>query len=629
MMRDDPWFPFLESVMSRSKKSPWSVGSAAGFGSILALLLLPALGTAQQSGNPNLWAGIEIGGTGVKLVILDSEANLMDAADRPGNITVNVKKGKDGNEFAADAIERTVEAVRQLRDLAKEKQVPDHQTFVVASSGVADLKAKNWDTLATEVSKLFNGKRLDAIDVGHETGYTFLAVVPKEDYGNAIYIDIGGSNTKFGYVTSDGSPYVGFVSFGSSSLLKGIPAEADVVKEVDRRLGRVTEELKKAKAKLADRPNVYLGGGASWVMAMLEGIWDANSPKPLRPGKPVEISADRADKTEKIVSLKKRVRDRQRDPYQPDKEPTPAQKKELENIKNFFASPSRLVAAAAMLEAVAEAFDFKNAGMKVNHLYFTPNSHLAWIYGYVKAKIQEKRNPEKPLTREEFRRELDEIKKELGDLRNNRPARNQDAQLKVISEAISTLSEHMKSLANRPPVPPPPAIDLKPLVEEIQKLRQELPKATTPPPQGSRLPPPAPSANRDAAAQHFARGVESYLGWRFEQALIHFDAASRADAQDPSHWYGLILTQHRLGLTEFAKVSAQRVATAYRNNPQMGASVAIAFERIQGSERTTADGYIQNALNDLILERRTPAHFSSAGMELPGDRSARSGITRR
>ncbi len=132
------------------KRSPWRNCPAAAFNAILAVVLAPLQGVAQQP--RDRWAGIEIGSSGAKLVVLDARPGPVGirfedvvAKDLPGNITANLVKNNGVTKFAPEAIERTVEAVRQLRDVARQHKVDDDHIYVVASSGVAGIGAQNMD----------------------------------------------------------------------------------------------------------------------------------------------------------------------------------------------------------------------------------------------------------------------------------------------------------------------------------------------------------------------------------------------------------------------------------------------------------------------------------------------------
>src|SRR5260370_9860325 len=182
--------------MCRSIKMPGPGSMAAALAVILALVLPSSEACAQQA---EKWVGIEIGGSDVKMVITQVKPGGPDPkgvyAAEP--LTTSIGDNMEGNEFCKDAIKRTVEAVREMRDLAKKENhnVPDDHIFVVASGGVAKFKeSKTYRELSDEVSKLFLKGRhgLEDITTAEEVGYTFLGVCPAAAPKATRYIDVGG-----------------------------------------------------------------------------------------------------------------------------------------------------------------------------------------------------------------------------------------------------------------------------------------------------------------------------------------------------------------------------------------------------------------------------------------------------
>jgi uncharacterized protein (TIGR03000 family) len=460
--------------MRRNQKSSRPNRAAAALLALLAVVVLPLPAVAQQP--RDLWAGIEVGSIGVKVYILEirkgpdnrRELHEVAAKDFPGNITANEVKEAGVTKFDPDAIQRTAEAVRQAHAFAHEgdHKVPDDHIYVVASSGVVQRKAANMDQLKAEIAKRFEGgKTLDLITVADEVKYTFLGVVPEQDRNDTLYIDIGGGNTKFGYVAQEGGRWTkttyGSIPFGSQTLLteaavKPDAARADLltaVKEAGDK--KVKPALEKEKQKVQARPKVLLGGGASWSMAVLEEVWKGEPGPVLGPGRPVAVDPD------KIAAFTARVRDEQQDLYElKTKEPGPEQKAELQNVRKIF-PPPRLVAAAAVLAVVADVFELKKDNKAVG-VSFAPNSHLAWIRGYVENKLPGGTGgtvPPREPAGQEIQKAVDEIKnaaheavaREIkaatAELTNEARKAVQEAAAREMKNVADGLAKELKSVA--------------------------------------------------------------------------------------------------------------------------------------------------------------------------------------
>jgi uncharacterized protein (TIGR03000 family) len=421
----------VETAMCWRKRTSRPNQAAAALGALLALVVaaFPALAQQQR----DLCAGIEIGTTGVKAVVLEvkkdkdghAEFHQVAARDFPGNLTAGeVKEPGGGTKFDRGAIERTVEAVQQARDFAVEQKVPTPRIYVAAGSGVVRRNAGNMDTLKVEIYKLFprEGKELDEIDTEKEVKYAFLGAVPEKDRKGVLYVDVGDSHTTFGYVTREDGRWkrtlFGVVPFGASTLLEAAAVKpdarrADLIKAVaEVRQKKVQPALVEEKNltgwKPKSRPNVYLGGAVPWSMAVLEEVWKGEPDSVPDPGKSKPVHFDPG----KIASFAARVGDEQKDPYLL-KEPTKEQKVELQKVKDVF-PPPRLVAAAELLTAVSEAFELKKKKNKGATPYFVPDSHLARIRGYVEEKYRDDLGRQSPIGEtfaEETKKAREEIKK--------------------------------------------------------------------------------------------------------------------------------------------------------------------------------------------------------------------------
>src|SRR5262249_38184689 len=119
----------------------------------------------------------------------------------------------DGGNYTDKGIEQTLKAIKAAFKAARDKhKVAAANIHVVGSSGVPD--AKNRPALVAAVKKAID-KDLRFIDDKTEVELSILGIVPREHRKDALLLDIGGGNTKGGFLT-DGKPMVYFaIPYGS------------------------------------------------------------------------------------------------------------------------------------------------------------------------------------------------------------------------------------------------------------------------------------------------------------------------------------------------------------------------------------------------------------------------------
>jgi tetratricopeptide (TPR) repeat protein len=568
-------------------------------GTLLALAVTSAPAAAQE---PAEWAGIEIGGGGVKVVLFQvgpgRTLTPVAAKTQTSNIAASVKPGED--DFDPEQVKGTVEAVRHLREEFANK-VPDERVRIVASSGVARYKAgtkRLGEALAGALSK--NIKPMEVIDTEKEVRWSFKGVFLKEeDRKDAIYVDIGGSNTKFGYVDGDKIPAVyGVIDMGSNSLPGRLGLDEklsldNLIEELNKEVKRnkIKEELKKQVdiVKRTGLPRkVYLGGGGAFGMAVIEGVWRGQPGTAYRPGTPIPLDPKKIAHFTQLMLI-----DKEGDPYGPsDKDPDGVFQKELKEAKKNYPR-SKLVTAAALLQAVSAEFSLGDK--KKDELYFVPNSHLAWLPGYMEGVVfppSDNRTPTipgekpktEPLSRDDLAKAVEDLKREI-DLKKEIAAGN--AQLKDISDKLKVISDQLGKLVDKTSSPAVQSKDLDQVLKALGEIKEAI--------KGGGLPPEPTKTDPSTAAWHFLRAREAYLDGRAQEALTHFDAATRADPGEPAYWYGMAIAQQRLGLQVFSRITARRVAAAFEQKASTYDAVCVAFERIQGAERTAVNGYIDAA----------------------------------
>lgn len=248
----------------------------------LKIVLFLTLLVCNLSSFAQVYAGIEIGSKGVKMSIIDvdniKKGDYVVKEFWTENCAITKGVAKDGNLALAD-IDTASAIVLTNYNLIKSKfNIPDDNIFLVGSSGVA--MAKNTQLLINKVKVLTN-KDLEFIDAATEGKMLLKGCVPPVNYGNSMVLDIGGGNTKGGYIDVANGSFVFFpiwLDYGSVTLTETI-----VKKTYSNNIGEYIEKLfgflptlrSQTNAMYATNPqalekeSVYLTGGAVWAFYTL------------------------------------------------------------------------------------------------------------------------------------------------------------------------------------------------------------------------------------------------------------------------------------------------------------------------------------------------------------------------
>ncbi len=156
----------------------------------------------------NRMAGIEIGGKGVKLVVADivdaQKGKFKKVTEKQINTALSKSIANDGKMGRTD-IEKSASATQELISTAKEDfAVKEEKIYVFGSSGVG--VANNTEELRAQV-KTVAKKDMEFITAAKEGKLSLKTAIPIDLYNLSVMIDIGGSNTKGGYVLKDGNSY--------------------------------------------------------------------------------------------------------------------------------------------------------------------------------------------------------------------------------------------------------------------------------------------------------------------------------------------------------------------------------------------------------------------------------------
>ncbi len=231
-----------------------------------------------------LFGGIEIGSKGIKVTVLDVENAKKNLFTLKEYWTTNAGIAKgisiDGN-LATDDIETACNIILEdYNKLLNTYNVEDVNIFIVASSGIA--MAKNTNELADKIRELTK-KELDVISSKLEAKLMFRGSIAKKFYLNSLLLDIGGGNTKGGYVevkNEDNNVFFPFnLDYGTITLTekinRGLKSQENINAFKDRLFEFNTElesEINKMyleRPECKDKKNIYITGGAAWAFFTL------------------------------------------------------------------------------------------------------------------------------------------------------------------------------------------------------------------------------------------------------------------------------------------------------------------------------------------------------------------------
>lgn len=250
------------------------------YSALFVFLLFQNVLFSQDAG---AFAGIEIGSKGIKISILDV-TNI-----KKGNFTVRsfwtenvgIVKGIaiDGNLAQEDIDKAAASVLSNYIKIKEEFKIADENIFLVGSSGVA--MAKNTQDLIAKI-KTTTKKDLDFIDAQTEGRMLLKGCVPPADYKDSMVLDIGGGNTKGGYIDiKNNDNFVFFplsVSYGTITLTEAVikkTRKEDISEYNEKSFGFLPTLRDQINAMYGKSPvalekeKVFMSGGAVWAFYTL------------------------------------------------------------------------------------------------------------------------------------------------------------------------------------------------------------------------------------------------------------------------------------------------------------------------------------------------------------------------
>lgn len=238
---------------------------------------------AQKS----LYAGIEIGSKGIKFSVIDvnniKKGNYNVLEYWTENIGIAKNISIDGNIAEEDLNRAGAVVFDNFLKIKNKYNFVEQNIYIVVSSGVA--LARNTQVLRDKIKALTN-KELDFISAEQEGKMLLKGCVPSTDYKDAVFLDIGGGNTKGGYVDflDDNKSEFSLLKldYGTITLTEAINKRILISGDVNNIeiykaksfdftpvLREKMKEMMIKKSQLLEKKKIYLSGGAIWALTIL------------------------------------------------------------------------------------------------------------------------------------------------------------------------------------------------------------------------------------------------------------------------------------------------------------------------------------------------------------------------
>lgn len=343
--------------------------------SLFFSILLVSLGAFAQK---NLYAGIEIGSKGIKISVID--VNNIKKGDY--NIVaywtenVGIAKGISltGNLADEDINNAGSVVSENLSKIKNKYNVADENIYIVASSGVA--LANNTQALGDKI-KILTGKELDFINAESEGKMLLKGAIPPTDYQDAIVLDIGGGNTKGGYIDVLNDNKFEFfplkLDYGTITLTEAINKTIVIPSEINNMrvykeksfefaplLRDKIKEMLQTKPQSLQKKKIYLSGGAIWAFTTL--YYNNNSDEHFVALKMEDIVNYDAVLKNNFISYENLAKT----------------SKEADKVLSTY-SQKHLISANNILIACLESIP----NLKSKKIYFAKEGQIAWLVSYV------------------------------------------------------------------------------------------------------------------------------------------------------------------------------------------------------------------------------------------------------
>ncbi len=336
----------------------------------------------------DLYAGVEIGGKGIKLSVIELKLN--KTGENEYVLKLDTSINTDAAALSYQSEKETMDAISVFYSIIKNRfKIPSGRTHMVISSGLKQELDKY--NKVEYFANVIRPKELDLklkinyITPAQESELSFRGIVPSKSRLTANQLDVGSSNTKGGYFDAMNNFVPVTFPLGTKTfqrLVEKNPQEgideflAAAEKMIADSLGRVMVYEFLNKRDFKSRDIIYLSGGIVWAIASLMHPEQINDNY-------VEISQkDIAAFREKVYSSYEAL-------IKPDLSKTMKPDDAHASIKNIDRvvktyDQKALLAGAIWLDELIEQVNTMNPSKK---LVFPRYAYVGWISGYIMDKI--------------------------------------------------------------------------------------------------------------------------------------------------------------------------------------------------------------------------------------------------
>jgi exopolyphosphatase/pppGpp-phosphohydrolase len=250
---------------------------------ILFLFLFAQVSIFAQ--NQNIYAGIEISAKSLKISVLEltdirkGSYNIIDTWSENVNVGKNISIS--GTINPKDIMTTTISIKENYEKLKITRGIDPSKIFVVISSGVS--VAKNNNELIDSIEKEL-AITPKTITVDEETKLLLQGSLPADEMDESILLDIGGGNTRGGFLTKlkvkDSYFYSPItLKYGTVTLTEkiknAVKAKDDYNEYIkvnsiyNDTINKTFKEILKTNRLFQVKENIVLSGGAIWALATL------------------------------------------------------------------------------------------------------------------------------------------------------------------------------------------------------------------------------------------------------------------------------------------------------------------------------------------------------------------------
>jgi len=342
----------------------------------------------STKGIGDLYAGIEVGGKGIKLSVI--ELKLSRTGENEYVLVKDTSINTDAAMLSYQTEKETHDAIKIFYDIAKRRySIPSARTYIVISSGLKqDLDKFN---KVEYFANVVRPKELDAkikinyVTAEQESELSFKGIVPQKNKLTANQLDVGSGNTKGGYFNAQNNFVPVTFPLGTKTFQRLVENHQDIgvdafltaaEKMINDSLGRVMVYEFLNKKDFKQRDLMYLSGGIVWAIASLMH--------------PEQINDNFVEISQKDVSLfRDKVYNNYYDLIKPDLSRSMNAEDANASIKNIGRviktyDQKALLAGSIWLDELIEQINTMNPSKK---FVFPRQAYVGWISGYILDKI--------------------------------------------------------------------------------------------------------------------------------------------------------------------------------------------------------------------------------------------------